>query len=749
MGCASMLFCIFCFAGTLQDPGPGLVKGIISDATTHEPLAGVHVMLESGRGTSTDSGGMYRLTAEPGIHTLSFSFVGYSSEKKEFIIKSNDSLDITISLKPGINAIDQVVVSASRTDQKISELTVSVDIIRPNEIAKNHITSAEELLDRSPGIEVFDGQASVRGGSGFSYGAGSRVLALIDGLPVLSADAGSIRWQFLPFENLSQIEIIKGASSVLYGSSALNGIINFRSADAGPHPLTQFYSEIGVYDRPSRKNWVWWDHPRFFSSLSFSHLQNYGNTEIGIGSSFLSDEGYRYLNEEKLGRLNLKIKHSGVKKKGLSYGFNLNTGYTSKTDFVLWENADSGALRQDRTTAEKMQGSFLALDPFIRLKQQNTSVHELKMRLQTSKNDFPDNSRNNSDARTLYTEYQSSFKLIEKLSVTAGLSEDFSRIISPFYGDHKALTLAGFGQIELRAVRKLKITGGIRAEHYSLDGEPGKLVPIFRAGLNYQAADFTFIRASFGQGYRYPSIAEKYANTTLGSVSIYPSPDIKPESGWSSELGLKQGILSGRINGQADLALFYSQNSRMVEYLFGLYPDPRTSEFNYGFKAMNLENSRVYGLEAEFLFQRSLGDLSLTNMLGYTYTYPVEFNSATNASSKVFLKYRRKHSLKIDLGGNFRKFNLGFTLMAKSPILNIDDVFLNELSRESILPGFYSYWNSHNKAYGVLDMNLGYSISPRFNLSLSVRNLGNTEYMGRPGDIQPQRSYSLRFAGKI
>ena len=51
-----------------------------------------------------------------------------------------------------------------------------------------------------------------------------------------------------------------------------------------------------------------------------------------------------------------------------------------------------------------------------------------------------------------------------------------------------------------------------------------KIVPIFRTGINWQAADYTFLRASFGQGYRYPSIAEKYASTTLGSVKIFPNP---------------------------------------------------------------------------------------------------------------------------------------------------------------------------------------------------------------------------------
>ena len=65
---------------------------------------------------------------------------------------------------------------------------------------------------------MVDGEPQIRSGSGFSYGAGSRVMVMVDDLPVLSGDAG--RPTASSFENLEQIEVIKGASSVLYGSAA-------------------------------------------------------------------------------------------------------------------------------------------------------------------------------------------------------------------------------------------------------------------------------------------------------------------------------------------------------------------------------------------------------------------------------------------------------------------------------------------------------------------------------------------------
>jgi iron complex outermembrane receptor protein len=229
----------------------------------------------------------------------------------------------------------------------------------------------------------------------------------------------------------------------------------------------------------------------------------------------------------------------------------------------------------------------------------------------------------------------------------------------------------------------------------------------------------------------------------LGSVRIFPNPSIQPESGWSSEIGIKQGLLMGKISGQADLALFFSQNSNMIEFPFGPYPD------GLGFMADNVEQSRVFGYEAEFVLSRSVGKISSSFGGGYTYIYPVEFNKYTNKSSDIYLKYRRKHSVKLSSNTTYKKFTFGLTLYARSKMLNIDDVFVNKSTRESILPGFYDYWLEKNKGYILLDENIGYSLSKTITISIAAKNITNLEYMGRPGDIQPPRNYSIRLSGKF
>lgn len=734
---ASIIFSVS-FAANLQ----GVITGKVIDAETLEPLPGASIIYKRNQGTTTDLNGRYLISAESGAISITFQFIGYKSYTRSVNVHTGDTIFLNVYLVQDITEIDQVVVSASKVEQRIAELTVSMSVIRPEVISDNHITNTQELINKSSGVEVLDGQASIRGGSGFSYGAGSRVLALIDGLPILAADAGSIKWNSLPLENLSQVEIIKGASSVLYGSSALNGVINFRTADPGKEPLTKFFVETGIFDKPRNRDWIWWDTPRTFSSASFSHLQKLGNTDLAFGSYFQNSNGYRRLNDEKLGRINLRLKHHHSRVEGLTYGIGMNGNVARKTDFILWENAQTGALKQDPSTANELTGTFLAVDPFISFKKGNRVQHDLKSRFQLSENKFPAPGENDSKATSFLAEYQLWYKVSDYLNVSSGVYGFGSKIQSNFYQDHESANFAGYLQAEVSPVDGLKFVAGARLEYNALDGVSDKLVPLFRAGLNYRALDYTFLRASFGQGYRYPSIAEKFASTTLGTVVIIPNPFLKPESGWNSEIGVKQGIMTPTMNGLVDLAVFYTQNVDLIEFVFASYPE------GLGFKATNIEASRVYGLELEVLLSNTFGRLNYTINGGYVFMYPIVFDPNTGENTDIFLKFRRKHSGKLNLNSSYKKYEFGFGLYVKSKILNIDKVFLNPPPDE-IMPGLYQYWLDKNTGYFLMDAHIGYRLSQKLRLSLVVKNLTNAEYMGRPGDIQPHRNFSLRLSGSF
>jgi outer membrane receptor protein involved in Fe transport len=740
------IFLLLVFAGVLPAvmTAQSVVRGVVSDAGTRDPIPGVHIIWGSGQGSLSGSEGDFLVRPGTGDVSITFRYVGYRAERREFVLNEGDTVSLEIALVPDITTLNEIVVSAGRAEQRLSELTVSMTVIKPYIVNRSHIANAEELLNRTPGIEILDGQASVRGGSGYSYGAGSRVMALVDGLPALSADAGNIKWNTLPLENISRIEVIKGASSVLYGSSALNGIINFITREAADEPLTQVMVSSGIYDNPPRSDWKWWSTARMTSSASLSHSKLYGGTGVGLGLKLFTENGYRKLNDERYARVNLRLRHHDPRSESLAYGLNIGATMTSKSDFLLWEDADYGALKQNQATAMEFRGTSLNLDPFVSF-ERGRSEHNLKARLMTNINRLPGNANNNSNSHSVYSEYQYSSGRRGVFSVVAGLMQQYIVIGSNFYGDHTGLNLAGYSQFEAEPLTWLRAVAGLRIEKYILDGDGEKPVPIVRAGLNATLAPATFLRASIGQGYRYPAVAEKFAYTTLGSIRILPNSEIKPESGWSSELGIKHGFSILSLSGQADLALFYSQNTDMIEFVFGYWYDTRAEMFTYGFQPTNIENSRVYGAEAELTLNLTSGRLNTLLTAGYTFMYPVEVNGVTGRSTGDYLKFRRKNSADISLSSSAGRFEAGINITIKSRILEIDDVFLNEFTREDILPGFYDYWLENNKGHFVLDLFSGYRFGKGYQASAGIKNLTNTEYMGRPGDIMPHRYYSIQL----
>jgi outer membrane receptor protein involved in Fe transport len=98
---------------------------------------------------------------------------------------------------------------------------------------------------------------------------------------------------------------------------------------------------------------------------------------------------------------------------------------------------------------------------------------------------------------------------------------------------------------------------------------PKLLTPVFRAGANYQLFKATYLRASYGQGFRFPTIGERFISTSVGALRVYPNPDLRPEQSWNVEGGIKQGFKSGRFMGYVDAVVFQQDFENYVEFTFG------------------------------------------------------------------------------------------------------------------------------------------------------------------------------------
>lgn len=346
------------------------VKGKISDSKTKETIVGANIVVDDSTGTVADLDGRYIIKLGGGRHKIDYKYVGYKQQTQIVNVASGadekDTLVADIALEADSRQLDIVVVSAGRFEQKLGDVTVSMEVLKPSLIENKNSNTIETIMEQVPGVNMIDGQANIRGGSGFSYGAGSRVLLMVDEMPLLSADAGDVKWSFLPVENCEQIEVIKGASSALFGSSALNGVINFRTAYAKDEPETKVIFNGGYYDRPKRSELVWWkDGNPAFGGVNFYHGEKIKNLDLVLGANVFDDMGYRQYETEQRYRANVNLRYRFQKIKGLAVGVNANTIRTQGGLFLIWQDADSGAYRPAGGDLSHYTTYRSNVDPFI------------------------------------------------------------------------------------------------------------------------------------------------------------------------------------------------------------------------------------------------------------------------------------------------------------------------------------------------------------------------------------------------
>lgn len=759
--------------------------GTVLDKSNSEPLIGVNILIDGKGVTTSDFDGNFSVSVSEGKHTVTFTYIGFKDEVRNIQLKNGESVEGIIEMEDNAKIIETVVVSAGKFEQRIEETTVSVEVIKPSFISNKNTTNIQTAIDQVPGVNITDGQANIRGGSGWSYGAGTRVQVLVDDMPLISGDAGQAQWNLISTENINQVEIIKGASSALYGSSALNGVINIRTAYPTDVPETRINIHAGYYDDARRESLNWWgDDKRMVSGLDFLHKQKLGNLDIVLGGFLLEDEGYRYDEETSRKRINFNTRYRNQKIDGLSYGVNANFLFNETASALIWQSYDEAYIPLD-SSVTKTSGDVYNIDPYITyVNPNNGDKHNLRTRYMRVINDNdtkddPDGQDNESS--TYYSEYQYQ-KSIEplRLNWTSGIMNELVDAKAElFNGKNFKLNNAIFTQLDKKFGNRINLSLGARyeqfklqtSEPYFIDGDSitefKAAKPVFRAGINYQIGEGTFLRSSFGQGYRFPSIAELFIETEVaGGIYVYQNPELKPEEGWSSELAIKQGFKFGNWQGYVDVAAFIMEYDNMMEFSFGQWQEVTNESLGIGFKSINIGDTQISGVEFSTGASGMINGVEVNLIGGYTYidaipkdpdkTYAEDiygleinyYNSSSLDSSTLFLKYRHKHVAKLDVEFKKNKISFGTSFRYNSFMQNVDYIFVSPIF-ETVVQGIPESREALKDGDFIVDSRLIYELSDHISLSLIANNLLNREYQTRPSNMMPPRSYSFKFSYTI
>ena len=773
-----------------------LVTSIFVSSSSYAQLSGT--VLNKKDGSAVSQSGIYlnnkqiAVSNESGKFTLDATVFPIRLVTKKEGFETDTLLvkqpgEVTIYLLPSeVREMNAVVVSAGKRAQKVEEVSISMEIIKPELINNKGITDLEQAVNQSPGVFAMDGQVSIRGGGGYSYGAGSRVLLAWNGIPMVSPDVGDIKWNSVPMENASQIEVIKGASSVLYGSGALNGIISMNEKD--PLRKGELFVKVqsGLYGNPKRESLKWWSKNPLFHTADVFYGKMFKQVGFTLSANGFTSEGYRQGEVEERARFGGSFVFRPQKLSNLKIGVFYNAQYQYTGNFILWHSdslgyvaqGDSLGAIQPSSTITKQASIRVNVDPYIKFTDKHKNKHELKTRYYLVSTGNESQVYASAKAEMYFANYQFQKQWNNRSNLSAGATSTDNIIISPVFGDHVSRNYALYGQFEQKW-KSLDFTFGTRLEYFDMDGQQGDsrfilgkdssvilpIYPIFRAGLHYAATKSTHLRASYGQGIRFPSVAERYAATSNGGVIIFPNPDLQPEKGWAAEIGIKQIVRLGEWKGMIDIAGFINQYDNMIEYTFGVYnpdtivltPDNLTNWV--GFKAKNAERARITGVEISFNSSGKIGPIEVVTLLGYTYMKPVSLNNDPNYvlmssdTTTNMLKYRFNHLAKADVELNYKKYSLGFSMRYNSFMRNIDRVFLEDLNPTAdelfVLPGLSDYRQRFNGGNLVFDARIGYTLLDKIKLNFIVNNLFNTEYTSRPADIQAPRTFMLQLQFRL
>ena len=209
----------------------GSITGVTSDARAM-PLPGTTVQIRSlDKGVVSDFNGNYVLENVPaGMHNITFSFIGYETVVQTVMVQAGTTTELNVTLQESENLLDEVIITANKQPQKLTEVPATVEVIRSKEIAEYAGFNVGELVARQKGVDyvrsgVIGTNLNIRG---FNSAFNAKNLQITDyRLSTLIATG-------LPFntfatitkDDIERVEILLGPNGTLYGPNAHNGLVS-------------------------------------------------------------------------------------------------------------------------------------------------------------------------------------------------------------------------------------------------------------------------------------------------------------------------------------------------------------------------------------------------------------------------------------------------------------------------------------------------------------------------------------------
>jgi len=632
-------------APALKAQTSGTITGAVHIKDTGAPLPGVNiVLLNTQLGAASRTDGSFSCAAPPGRYTVQISAIGYKVRTLyNIVVRPGEETRLNIIMEEEALRMPAVVVTANKRTQSYTELPISVSVLSRADIDRQNVLTLNESFKYVSGVNVVGGQVNIRNSGGYRRGTGSTVLLMIDGVPLLAGDTGDIKWDAIPLNEIEKVEIVKGAGSALYGTSAMGGVINVITREPSYTPETAVKLTAGMYAKPYYSEWEWTNEPMTYTGLNVSHARRTDRWRINVSGGFQNSKGYEQ--NSQFDRKNFYAK--------TRYDFSPNTYLRIHSNiasdehgvFIQWRGLDHALEVPEKDLGNTTKSDKASVAAVLHATRSSRFAWTLKPYAYYTKfrNDLRDGTDVSKAVKT-GTDFQVDYSLRDNHFITAGLEGVGDIVRSDMFGEHAGYDCALYCQDEAALSPRLKATFGFRYDYAKIDTLRAESQLSPKLGVMWDINGASQVRLSIGKGFRYPLISEAFSNAAVAGFQILPNDKIRAESSWSYEIGLKQ-VYADRVFW--DTALFWNEYRDMIE---------ANTDGKGNLRFENLVKARIRGLETavEFWLLPQAGI-----RLNYTYTRDEDLSSAGSEP----LAYRPRHLFnispevrlrKIAFGGNFR-----------------------------------------------------------------------------------------------
>ena len=592
---------IFLFASGLCAAGEGLITdrtvesvtgritGRVIDSGSGRPLPGANVqILETFYGAAADGEGRFAIGNIPvGTYRLRATMMGYRPSVTDAVrVLQGGETHLTFKLVQTVVTFDPIVVVAGKMEQRLAETSASLSVITAKQIERRNPMNLVEAMETAPGVHFIGNQINIRGSTGYTFGAGNKVLLLLDGVPIHASDTGQFNWELLPPLEIKQIEILKGGGSSLWGASALGGVVNIITREPDPSGRFLFSMSVGRYDRPFYEAWTWTDPDRLHNHRTeFSYSRQVGPMGFRISAGRVVTTGYTECGDMRkhnlTGKIDLRLSNS---LRWTTYGAfsQINRGF-----FIQWKGpndpyeVDPSNLENRARTNQLAFYSRMRWNPSPHL-----SVHGRFSLVRTLMGNQFGSDAGFNPAYGQGAELQLLWKPGSEHTVTCGIQGQFDTGSTAYFGDHRGYAVGPYLQDEWQFLPGMRLTAGFRYDRYQL--VEGRAEDLFspRIGWNWQLSEDTIFRASAGSGFRAATILERFLELTVMNFKIKKNEALKPERSWAYDIGVRHRFTD---DWTFDFSIFNNEYRELIE----AHLDLIRGQIQF----RNIPRARIRGLE--------------------------------------------------------------------------------------------------------------------------------------------------------